>query len=401
MKKILPIILIGVFLLSSIGVTALQNTPRENTIIVEATEPQMLGNRDYTHTVLVEVGTATWCSSCPASNAAWHSIYGGGNYDFEYCEMVIDKNSVANAHMGTRNLYWVPTSYFDGGEFVHPGTSYPQFYTFLDSSGSRPVADIVASMTAVWLDHNQLEIYFEVSNNEIVNYPGQLKIYIVELESERWNDYNGNPYHHAFLDFAFDQQINIPASGSITDTITWDKVTNGHSSLRVDNTQVILAVYDDEPHTSYSDPPSGAPFTAYYVDETIATSPTFENTDPDSPHIEGKINGKAGVDYTYSICSSDPDGDPMYYCIDWGDGTPEVCIGPFPSGVCTTASHNWTEQGDYTIKVKARDVYDAESDWGTLDISMPLNQQAPLGWFLRFLENYPRVFPILRTLLGL
>jgi hypothetical protein len=182
----------------------------------------------------------------------------------------------------------------------------------------------------------------------------------------------------------------------------WDKIANGFPRALVDNIQVILAVFDDEPHTSYSDPPSGASFTAYYVDETIAMIPAFPANDaPATPHIEGKINGEAGVDYTYSFCADDPDGDDIYYWIDWGDSCPAVeWLGPYPSGVCMTLSHNWTEQGDFTITAKVKDSYDAESDWGTLDITMPVSYQSP-GWFFQFLQRYPRIFPLLRQILGI
>jgi hypothetical protein len=401
MKKTLPIIIIGIMLLSVIGATATTTNHVKSTYDASNIDYNPSGpTLAYTHTVLVEVGTATWCPSCPASNSAWHNIYAGGNYDFEYCEMVIDKNTQANIHMNARNLYWVPTSYFDGGEFVEPGTSTSAFYSHLDASGSRLVPDLEATMTVDWIGHSQLDISVDVTNNEVVDYPGTLRVYIVELESTHYDDYSGNPYYHAFLDFAINDPINIAAGVTYSDSVVWDKNTNGFPGLLVDNVQVILAVFDDTPHTAYSDPPSGAPFNAYYVDETIAVIPTYENVAPDDPHVEGTVNGKAGVEYTYSFCTDDPDGDDIYYWIEWGDSCPAVeWIGPFPSGVCMTLSHNWTDQGDYTIQAKAKDSYDAESGWGYLDISMPLNHQAP-SWFFQLLQKYPRIFPILRTLIG-
>jgi len=38
-------------------------------------------------------------------------------------------------------------------------------------------------------------------------------------------------------------------------------------------------------------------------------------------------------------------------------------------------SHTWAERGIYTIIAKAIDIYGAESDWGTLLITMPFNLQ--------------------------
>ena len=90
MKKILPILVIGFFVLSGLGAVALEcdiETSNEQYIAQEPTDD---GGRDYTHTVLVEVGSSSTCPACPASNIAWHTIYESGNYDFEYCEMVGD-----------------------------------------------------------------------------------------------------------------------------------------------------------------------------------------------------------------------------------------------------------------------------------------------------------------------
>lgn len=100
------------------------------------------------HTVLVEVGTATWCPSCPQSNDAWHTIYGGKAYDFEYTALVYDKNPVASARFYEFNPKYVPTSYWDAGEFVYPGTNMATFYSYLDSSGAREVPDLVADLNA-------------------------------------------------------------------------------------------------------------------------------------------------------------------------------------------------------------------------------------------------------------
>jgi hypothetical protein len=235
-------------------------------------------------------------------------------------------------------------------------------------------------------------------NNEATNYPGKMRIYVQELES-RWNDYSGNPYHHALIDFAKNQVIDIPATDSISETFTWDGAAVGYSDVTIDNIQIILAVFDDTPHTSYSDPPSGNPFNAYYSDECIAAIPGAPvNNPPETPTIDGPTNGKIGVKYDYTVSTTDPDGDDVYYCVNWSDDTGEVCIGPFASGEEVTVSHTWSVKGTYIIKVKARDIYDAESDWGTLQVKMP-RTYTPL--ILKLLERFPHAFPILRHLMGL
>ncbi|KYK32076.1 MAG: hypothetical protein AYK22_00515 [Thermoplasmatales archaeon SG8-52-3] len=96
----------------------------------------------------------------------------------------------------------------------------------------------------------------------------------------------------------------------------------------------------------------------------------FKNP-PDIPEIHGPPKGKTGVDYEYEFCASDPDGDDIYFCYDWGDGSGEDCIGPFPSGICIKLNHTWTADGTYTIKCKARDINQEESEYATLNVEMP------------------------------
>jgi hypothetical protein len=91
---------------------------------------------------------------------------------------------------------------------------------------------------------------------------------------------------------------------------------------------------------------------------------------PDKPTITGQVNGKPNIEHEYKFVSTDPDDDAIEYCIDWGDNSSEVSIGPYPSGAEASAKHAWSEEGTYIIKAKARDVYGDESDWATLTVSM-------------------------------
>ena len=63
--------------------------------------------------------------------------------------------------------------------------------------------------------------------------------------------------------------------------------------------------------------------------------------------------------------------------------------------------HRWSKEGNYTIKVKARDSVGEESDWMYLEVTMPVNQQNQHPLFQWFLERFPNAFPIMRHLLGL
>ena len=121
------------------------------------------------------------------------------------------------------------------------------------------------------------------------------------------------------------------------------------------------------------------------------------NSPPDIPTIEGETSGTSGTPYTYRFCTNDPDGDDIYYCVDWDDGTSEVCYGPFPSGTCIQETHTWTSDGTYNIKVKARDSNQAESDWATLTVQMP---KTKINIFQMVLEFLLINFPILKIFIS-
>ena len=82
---------------------------------------------------------------------------------------------------------------------------------------------------------------------------------------------------------------------------------------------------------------------------------------PEQP--SGPTNGAVGFEYTFSSNTTDPDNDQVFYKWDWGDGNFSEWLGPYFQGINITANHIWTAGGDYEIKVKAKDIYSAESNW--------------------------------------
>jgi len=121
---------------------------------------------------------------------------------------------------------------------------------------------------------------------------------------------------------------------------------------------------------------------------------------PEPPSITGETEGQYGEEYEYTFVSTDPEDQDIRYYIDWGDGTNSGWIGPYNSGQEITESHTWDARDTYTIRAKAKDIFDEESQWGTLEVTMPVNQQFysfPL--LQRLLELFPNMFPILRNLL--
>ncbi len=128
----------------------------------------------------------------------------------------------------------------------------------------------------------------------------------------------------------------------------------------------------------------------------------FKNP-PEKPlKPSGPRNGKCGESYNFSTSTVDLYDDDIYYLWDWGDGEYSDWLGPYESGEIVEVSHIWNNQGIHSVKVKAKDIYDCESDWSNpLLVRMPKNKQFNTNPIIRFLENHPRMFPILRQLLGL
>jgi hypothetical protein len=147
----------------------------------------------------------------------------------------------------------------------------------------------------------------------------------------------------------------------------------------------------------------------YYIMINLPTSSTMtfiisknplENLPPVEPIINGPTNGKAGTSYDYNFTATDPDGDDVKYYIEWGDGNTEW-TGFSASGTPVIVSHTWDEEDTYIITAKAQDEYGLESDWATLEVEMPVNQQVTNPLLQMILERFPNAFPILRYLLGL
>jgi hypothetical protein len=121
-----------------------------------------------------------------------------------------------------------------------------------------------------------------------------------------------------------------------------------------------------------------------------------DNNPPELPTIDGPTNPRPSVLCTYTINSTDLDGDQIRYYIDWGDGKSQW-FGPYASGESCSAEHKWT-RGVHTLKLKARDSYGDESDWAYLEVNTARNKVVLNPLLQHLLERFANLFPILKTL---
>ena len=327
---------------------------------------------DFTHTVFAEDATATGCSNCHYAREALDAVYSSGDYPFFYVCLVDDVNTHAATRINDFNLYGFPTVFFDYGYKTVVGGwtgAEADYRTAITQCGARSVADIDVSLNVAWLGDAAMNISVGVTNNEAAPYAGHLHVYVTEIESSlNWKDTTGHPYTFPFLDYAFNEPITMASGETWENSITWD----GHNynsgmgqdfgTIQYGNIAVIAAVFNNTWHQGYAYPPSGNPFDAYYVDETAAATPT--GMPPNKPSMpSGPSTGEIGIEYMYISSTTDPDEDDIFYLFDWDDGTNSGWLGPYNSGGTAVASHAWTDEGSYEVKVKAKDVHSAESDW--------------------------------------
>jgi hypothetical protein len=194
-----------------------------------------------------------------------------------------------------------------------------------------------------------------------------------------------------FNPFPEDLAHNVPTTGVI---LSW----NGSDPNPGDNLR--YCVYFEEgnptPHlvsnnqtgTTYTPPGDLQLYRTYYwrivawdSGKLSKSSPPWSfttgiNDKPNPPVITGLTTVTAGKEYEYTFNAIDPNGDDIYYFIDWGDQTNTGWIGKYTQGVDVMVNHTWAKKGTYTIKAKAKDVWGAEGDYGTLTVTVPLNLQS-------------------------
>lgn len=79
-----------------------------------------------------------------------------------------------------------------------------------------------------------------------------------------------------------------------------------------------------------------------------------KNEPPAPPTITGPVKGNINVATVYNGTTTDPEGDEVWYFIDWGDQTNSSWIGPYSSGASVIKLHAWTIKGTYILKPRQR-----------------------------------------------
>ncbi len=383
LRKILPFVVLGILILCGLGAGALSNVNEKFGLKTKEYKTPVYEESVFTHYVLVEFGATSSNSQCPAVSGYLNDIYTSGNYDFYFVTLNTDREPLASSR------YWelpaggyIPTVWFDGGYSYLVGNqgSKTPYASKIQQAGARSVADIHLELFVEWLGDDEMLVTVRITNNKASIYSCHLHAYVTEINS-RWNDYYGDKFHYSMIGYAFNKNINIVAGDKYIENVTWDGDDHGYNNLQEKNILIIASVFD-----------SGTKF----VDDTVAAAPgTLPNDPPETPNINGPSAGTAGTSYIYKFNSVDPNGDDVYYYINWGDANVEIWNGPHTSGTDLNIAHTYVKKGTYTIEAKAKDSKGSESDWAKFIVSMPKSKTTDMR-FLKFLQYHQNILLILK-----
>ncbi|MEM0467563.1 MAG: PQQ-binding-like beta-propeller repeat protein [Candidatus Thermoplasmatota archaeon] len=98
-----------------------------------------------------------------------------------------------------------------------------------------------------------------------------------------------------------------------------------------------------------------------------------ENNAPTQPIKPiGTTFGEINKNYIFTSKTDDPDGDLLWY--QWKfDTVITEWFGPYQSNFSVQQSYSWKTSGIHTVQIRARDIYNAESDW-SLPFLQVINQ---------------------------
>jgi outer membrane protein assembly factor BamB len=261
---------------------------------------------------------------------------------------------------------------------VYFGADTAKFYCLNAENGS----EIWTYQTREWIDSSPAVAYGKVYFGSIDDY-----VYCLDVNngSKIWEYYTCS---------------NVPSSPAIAD----GKVYIGSGcKIYCFNANNGSKIWDYETEGMISSSPSIADGKVYIgsKDGWVYCFDGKKNQPPNKPILNGPKRGKPGKEYDYTFSIIDPNGDDVSYLIDWGDETDSGWIGPISSGQTVTETHEWGSEGTYNVRVKAKDIFNDESDWSdSLSIAMPKNRAINTPLF-KFLQNNLDIFLVLQFLLKL
>lgn len=323
---------------------------------VNPTPKAELPVEDFTHAVFAEEFTATWCVYCPSAAENLMKVYDDIPNEpyyhdkFFFVALITDVNDKADERMDDYpDVTGYPTVIFDGNdEKVSGGQSDTSNYEqAIDNCGQREDTDISLGIEMNHLGADQLEVSMSMTWNEDAalgdpTFNGYVRAYIVEKIS-RYNNYDGDPYHFGFLDYAFEESVELNPHEETTLNTVWiggdheDKNGNDFSDIDYENINIFVAFFNDE----------SASTDKYVLETAFAIPPEL---DIDIP--EGLLSGN--IEVAGTAVSKKSEIENVYYKWDnaeWSNSNLEAFNGDFSFNLDTTSLSN----GEHQLEIKVVD----------------------------------------------
>ena len=250
-------------------------------------------DEEFSHSVFIEESSSMSCKFCPKVSKRIHELYQSGKYNFYYVTLVQD-NSIADKRLKEDyNLLGNPTVYIDGGYSVVFGAKSKDVYE--DKIKTALIRDVpkIAVTLNVELKENTSKININgvIKNGESSTYKGRLKVYLTEIVSTKWQDYDGNPYQFALLEFVIDKDITVNGNSEYQYSKTIDA-----SKLDPENLMFFAVVFNKEGVKRYSNPDDEEnEFTAHFADAVAQASVSEEHNLPPSIGITHPKRGRIHI----------------------------------------------------------------------------------------------------------
>lgn len=240
-------------------------------------------------------------------------------------------------------------------------------------SSDCPDTDFTVKLTDVYPDGRSMLItdgILRMRNRNGVDHwefmqPGEIYEVEVDLLS---TSYIWNTGHRIRVAVSSSNYPRFLANPNTKDSINNNDTYNiAHNTLYLDSEYRSCIIFPEIPQGLPSDPPGK----------------------PSKPSGLRRI--KVDKLYQYSSSATDPDNNQIYLLFDWGDGKSSGWLGPYKSGTKVIAHHMWDEKGTFQIRVKAKDVNGAQSEWSeSLTVTMHRNRATNVNsLFLNFLQKFP------------
>jgi Bacterial Ig domain len=227
-------------------------------------------DEDFTHTVFIEESTSEGCRYCPNVGTILETLESSHKYRFYYVSMILENSIAAEYLSSSYNRWGDPTVYIDGGYKVLLGGTHPEsnYTSAIQAAENRGAPKIKVTVNAEYKNTtNTVETNILVENGEQSTYTGRLRVYLVEIISSQFNDYDGLKYRNGFVDFIINEDISVSANSDGTFSESWPVGT-----LDSENLKIIAVVFSPIENSAFSDPPTNAyPFTAHYADAVNET----------------------------------------------------------------------------------------------------------------------------------